>query len=122
MGIISLLFALFFWNWLGGLLFGLIFGAVIVAPFLVRLNKDPENIAKARAYCRAVGTNHLLNHLVTVTGSAVLCAASTTEGYVPAWLAWGVFGIYFLFTRLFHILDAAGKIVTGAGLPDASYM
>ncbi len=122
MNVITLLFTLFFWNWLGGLVLGLVFGAIIVAPFLVRMKNDPDNSAKARAYCRAVGTNHLLNHLATVLGSALLCAASTVDGATPPWLAWTVFGLYFVFARLTHILDAAHKMVTGAGLPDASYM
>jgi hypothetical protein len=122
MTILGLLIGLFLWNWLGGLAAGLVFGPIIVAPFLVRFNKDPENFAKARAYCRAVGTNHLVNHLITIIGSAVMCAASTVDGNVPTWLAWGIFSLYFLFTRLSHILDAAHKMITGAGLPDAAYM
>lgn len=41
MNVITLLFTLFFWNWLGGLVLGLVFGAIIVAPFLVRMKNDP---------------------------------------------------------------------------------
>jgi len=122
MNIITLIFALWLWNWLGGLVFGIVLGVVIVAPFLARMNKDPDNAGKVRAYCRAVGTNHLLNHLATVTGSALLCAASTADGATPPWLAWPVFGIYVLFWRLTHILDSAHKMITGDGVPAATFM
>ena len=122
MTIITLLIALAVWNWLGGLVLGIVLGAIIVAPVLFRFKNDPENIEKARAYFCAVATNHLLNHLGTVIGSGLLCAASAADGNVPPWMAWTIFGVYVVFWRLFHILDSIGKMISGAGMPDGSYM
>jgi hypothetical protein len=121
MGIFSLLVAIAIWNWLGGLVAGLVLGLIIVAPFLARFNADPENVDKARAYCRAVATNHLINHTITTLGTLALCVGSA-EYAVPVWLGWTIFGLYFLFWRLAHFLDAFHKLVTGEGLPAASAM
>lgn len=119
MSVIGLVVALVLWNWLGGL----VAGFVPLAPFVLNALKaaeaTPQDENLKHSYFRWVAANHLFNHLITTAGSLVLCIVSIGQG-VPAWAAWVLFAVYFLFTRLVHIGDAIICLVKADSMPQAS--
>jgi len=118
MSILTLIISVVFWNWLGGLGLGVVFGLFVI-PFFKRAKNFPEDERAARAYFRAVATNHLINHFATSLITAAFCwYAASTE--TSPWMAWTVFGLFFVFGRLQHIIDAGHKLITGEGMPAAS--
>lgn len=120
MGVVGFLFELAIWNWLGGLVAGLIPLGPIVFLALKRAERSgrPQSV---RTYLRLLATNHIWNHAVTVFGSFVITVAAADSGVWP-WLAWIVFAIYFFCFRLTHIIDAAVRFIRADALPIASSM
>jgi predicted membrane-bound spermidine synthase len=108
--------ALALWNGLGGLL-------AAHVP-LARYVRRAANRARARAadrlakrdYLRWVAANHLWNLVMTAGGSLALTIGAVENGVAP-WLGWGIFGVYFVFTRLRHIADAATRLVRAEAMP-----
>lgn len=121
MSIIGLVVALVVWNWLGGLIAGVFPLAPFALHALKQTEANPHDENVSRSYFRWVAVNHLFNHVVTSLGSLLLCIGSIGEG-VPAWAAWVIFALYFLFTRLEHIGDAIICLVKADALPRASSM
>ncbi len=118
--IIGLIFVLAFWNWIGGIVATLV-PAAFVFRALKKAEADPDSVEKTRTYLRWVAGAHLFNHSITVLGSLLFCVGSMGEG-VPAWAAWTIFGIYFLTTRLLHIVDALTRLIKADAMPAAANM